>query len=361
MNRLKLYVAGAGAARFSLKDQIFFAKRLAFLINAGVPLIESLSIMREQVQGSRRGRLFDQLLADIASGQTLAKSFARFPKVFGEFTVSVVRVGEMSGTLSPNLTYLAEELRKKQVLRRKIISACIYPAVITLATFAITAFLMLYLFPKIMPIFASLKVELPLSTRIVMSMSGFLQEWGLALIVGIVVFVIAVVVTLKKSTFLRYHFHTLTLKIPLVGTLSKQYHLGNITRTLGVLLRSGLRLSDALPMTADVTKNLQYKKQVLALAQAVNRGERISTYLKAHRGYFPDIVIEMLAVGERSGTLEDSLMYLSELHEHEVDEFTKNLSTLIEPALMIVMGLLVGFIAVSIITPIYGITQNLRG
>ena len=148
--------------------------------------------------------------------------------------------------------------------------------------------------------------------------------------------------------------------IPVLGRVMVSFNVANAARTMGLLLKSGITLSEALPIVADTTKNLVYKRQFVALCAVVNRGEKISTQLRRNRGLFPDIFSHMVAVGERSGTLSETLVYLSEMYEAEVEDFTKNLSTLIEPALMIFMGILVGFVAISIITPIYGITQNLH-
>lgn len=345
---------------FSLKEQTFLFKRLSFLINAGIPLMESLAVLREQSSSRRHARMYDQILSDVESGKSLSKAFVKFPNVFSEFSLSIVKVGEQSGALSQNLSYLADELKKKNILRRKIIGAFIYPALITCATLGITAFLMLYLFPKITPVFVSLHATLPITTRIVMAISLFMQHWGLELLLGLVIFVVVFVVILRKSSVFHLLFDGVCLRIPVVGAVMQYYNLSNACRTLGLLLKSGVKLSEALPITADATPNLIYKRHYVTLGKVVDRGDRLSTYLKKHSAHFPQILSHMVAVGERSGTLSETLLYLAELYDHEVEEFTKNLSTLIEPALMVFMGVLVGFIAVSIITPIYGITQNLH-
>lgn len=345
---------------FSLKEQTFFFKRLAFLINASVPLLEGLHVLRDQASSRAHIKLFDKLIADVSEGQSLSRSFAKFPNVFSDFSVSIIKVGEQSGTLSFNLEYLAEELKKKQILKRKVIGAFIYPALITLATLGITAFLMLYLFPKITPIFASLHANLPLSTRVVMSASLFLQHWGLEFLIGVVCAVMLISFILKKSNAFHTLFDRGTLKIPVIGSMVQYYNISNLSRTLGLLLKSGIKLSEAVVVTADATTNRVYKKELHALLEVVERGDKISLHLKKRRRYFPSILCHMVAVGERSGTLSETLLYLADMYDNEVDEFTKNLSTLIEPVLMVFMGVLVGFIAVSIITPIYGITQNLQ-
>jgi type IV pilus assembly protein PilC len=350
----------ARSASFSLKEQVHFAKRLSFLMNAGVPLVEGLHILKDQIKGGSRGRMIEHVVKDVSSGQSLARSFSKFPRVFNEFTVSIIKVGESSGTLSTNLAYLADELKKKQILRRKVLGALVYPAVITCATFGITGFLMLYLFPKIMPVFASLHSELPLTTRIVMAISVYLQHEGLFVVLGGIIGVFLLMTAVKQSAWIHYWFDFALLRLPIMGKVMEYYNVANSTRTLGLLLRSGVRLSEALPIVAQTTKNLIYRREYLLLWKSVDRGERMSTQLLKRRSYFPELVVHMIAVGERSGSLSDTLVYLSELYEAEVDDFTKNISTLIEPALMVVMGIIVGFIAISIITPIYGITQSLH-
>lgn len=360
LKKIGAAVVDAFSGSFSLKEQTAFAKRLAFLIDAGVPIVEALHMLRDQTRVRAHAAVLTSIVDDTASGQALAKSFGKFPKFFSQFAIQIIKVGESSGTLSQSLVFLADELRKRQALKSKVIGALVYPAVLVCATAGITVFLMVYLFPKIMPIFNSLHATLPLTTRIVIAVSTFLQQWGLLVGVGIVVFCIVISIALARSEKLRYMRDDFVLHLPLLGSMFRSFQVANICRTLGLLLKSGMRLSDALPVTAETTGNLVYKKRLLQLGEAVVRGERISTHLADERTYFPDMLTHLVAVGERSGTLSETLVYLSEMYDAEVDDFTKNLSTLIEPVLMVVMGIVVGFIAISIISPIYGITQNLH-
>jgi type IV pilus assembly protein PilC len=342
------------------KEQTFFFKRLAYLTNAHVPLAESLQVLREQAKKKRHIQLFDRILVDVQEGQSLSRAFGKFPNIFSEFSVSIIKVGESSGTLPVTLEYLAAELKKKQQLRAKVVGAFIYPAVITLATFGITAFLLLFLFPKITPIFNSLHADLPLSTRIVMGTSTFLGHYWLFVLAFIVVAAISGIVANKRSACFRLFVDRVSVHIPLVGGMLQSYAVSNMCRTLGLLLKSGVTIEDGVAITADATPNLVYKRELELLRTVVARGERLSNYFAARDKYFPATFCHMVAVGERSGTLPETFLYLGEMYDAEVDEFTKNLSTLIEPLLMVGMGVLVGFIAISIITPIYGITQSLH-
>jgi type IV pilus assembly protein PilC len=348
------------APSLSVKEQTFFAKRLSFLVDAGVPILESLHVLRDQTKSRGFGRVMTKVIADVSNGQFLAKSLAQYPHIFGHFAINIIKIGESSGILSQNLNYLADELKKKHELKKKMIGALVYPMFITLATIGITILLTVVVFPKIMPVFSSMKVELPLSTRIVIALSNLLRESGLIILLGIVLFIVAMLVANKKSYYVKLFIHRTLLTLPFVGSMIRSYNLANMTRTLGLMLRSGLTLSDALPVTADTTANLVYQSELRALAQAVNRGAQLSTHLSTRKGVFPEILTHMVLVGERSGSLSDTFIYLSELFEGEVEEATKNLSSLIEPIMMIVMGIMVGLIAVSIITPIYEITQHLN-
>lgn len=321
---------------------------------------ESLSILKEQAQRRGYREVLRTVAQDVGEGRSLSSALAKFPRVFGELAVSLIKVGEESGTLSDSLRYLADELKKKHVLRGKILGACIYPAIIIVATFCIAIFLVLYLFPKLIPVFSSLNAQLPLSTRTVMSVSVFLQQWGLWCFAAALCAALCVTVLVKSSRAVRLVWDRAILKFPVIGATLASYNLAASTRTVGLLLRSGVGLSQSLLLAAHTTRSAVYRRELEACARATEHGRKMSSYAASRPAYFPHIVGHMLAVGERSGSLPEVFGYLSELYEHEVDERAKNLSTMLEPALMLTMGLVVGFIAMSIITPIYGITQNLH-
>lgn len=363
--RLKAYVIAVGermpslSTRFSLKEQIFFAKRLAFLVRAGVPLLEALHIIRSQTKGRGHVKVYDAIIADIASGQYLSSSLAKFRHMFSDFAVNLIRVGETSGILNQNLTYLADELAKKSALKKKVIGALIYPAFITVATLGVTGLITVYIFPKIMPIFTSLHVKLPLTTRILIAVSEYLREWGLVTILVLFVLVGLFFIMRAKIERVRHETDRLLLVLPLAGSIAKSYNLANINRTLGLMLQSGVPVATAIVVVAETTENRAYREALENVAELIVRGEPVSRGLALHPKLFPDMTTHLVMVGETTGNLPQTLMYLAELYELEVDDLTKNLSSSIEPILMLIMGLLVGLIAVSVITPIYEITQHL--
>lgn len=347
-------------ARFSIKEQTLFAKRMSFLVKAGVPLVDSLSLIRNQTKSKSKGRIFDKVIHDVNNGQFLATSLGKHRHLFSNFAVNLIRVGEESGILSQNLAYLADELHKKDILRRKVVGALIYPIVITLATFGITGILTMYIFPKIMPIFGSLHVTLPLSTRMLIATSDFLRLYSIWLMLAVIAGLVGFAIINHHVKAVRFFWHRSMLSIPIFGGMAKSYNLANFCRTLGLLLKSGVHLADAMIMIAETTNNLAYRKSFENVAASIIKGEPMSRQLGRDQNLFPDILPHMVAVGEATGSLSTTLLYLSELYEGDVDDLTKNLSSAIEPVLMIVMGLLVGFIAISIISPIYAITENIQ-
>ena len=346
--------------RFSVKEQMLFAKRMSFMVKAGVPIIESLTLIRTQTKSPKKAEVYDAIIHDVNNGQYLSTSLAKYSRLFGDFAVNLIRVGEESGILSQNLAYLADELQKKDALNKKIKGALIYPAVITVATLGITGVLTVFIFPKIMPIFSSMHIKLPLSTRMLIVISDFLRLHGFLIIFLLILATIGLVMVKNRVAKVQIFLDGLLLKIPFVGRMATSYNLANFCRTLGLLLSSGIQLTDAMTMTAQTTGNLVYKEALAVVTKSIMKGEPISRSLAALPALFPDMLAHMVSVGETTGNLSTTFTYLSELYEAEVEEQTKNLSQAIEPVLMVIMGVLVGFIAVSIITPIYAITQNLQ-
>ncbi|HWA32369.1 MAG TPA: type II secretion system F family protein [Candidatus Paceibacterota bacterium] len=351
---------GLFSAKFSVKQQAFFAKRLSFLIKAGVPVLESMHQIRKQTKSRAEIKVFDKVIADVANGQSLATSLGRFRRVFGNFAVNIIRAGESSGTLTQNLSYLADELKKKDMLRKKIMSAMLYPIIITVATFGITGFLTVYIFPKIIPIFQGMQIKLPATTRIVIGVANFLRHDGLWLILGLVLFIAGVAFLIKKVRPVKFFYHGLVLRVPLSGKIVKNYNLTNTMRTLGLLLKSGISLTESLHVTAETTENLRYKAALYEVSKSVTGGKSISEVLEQMPWLFPPMIPHMVVIGERSGNLSNTLIYLSEFYENEFEDLTKNLSSSLEPILMVIMGFMVGFVAISVITPIYEITSNLK-
>ncbi len=346
--------------RFSNQDKILFAKRLSILVRAGVPLLECLRILRKQAATASSIHIFEQVVTDVESGKYLSASLTKFKSIFGEFAINIINVGELSGTLQGNLIYLAEELRKKQELRRKVLSALVYPIFIVVATIAISTLLTVFIFPKILPIFESFKFELPFTTKALIFVSSTLIHYGIYMALAAILLGVTIGILYKKTRRIRLAMDYAILKIPIFGTLSQSYQLTNMCRTLALLLKSQIPIVQATTITANTLHNTVYRNELREIAENVKKGEKISTNLEKKPKLFPPLISQMVIIGETTGNLDDTLLYVAELYENEIDTVTKNLSTTLEPVLMIVMGIIVGFIAVSIITPIYEITQYLN-
>ncbi|MBI5470122.1 type II secretion system F family protein [Candidatus Kaiserbacteria bacterium] len=346
--------------RFSNQDQILFTKRLAMILKSGMPIMQALAMLKDEARTRSSIFIFESLITDVSHGKGLSEAVSKFRRAFGEFSIQIIRVGETSGTLHENLEYLSQELKKKQALRRQVYGALIYPALIVACTFGITIMLTVFIFPKIIPVFQSVHSTLPFSTRALIAISKFLSHFGLYLIAGLAALVMFTIVLMRYSTGFHLLLDHALLRIPILGKLSRTYNLTNICRTMSLLLKSDTRIVEALELVAASTKNLVYRAQLLAVKERMMKGQRFSMQFKGNTKLFPVIMAQMISVGESTGDLAGTLSYLSLMYEDEISDLTKNLTTLLEPILMIVMGLIVGFIAISIITPIYSITSNLN-
>lgn len=316
-------------------------------------------MLKNQPGSASATKIYSKIVSDVERGQFLSSSLASFGNIFGDFAVNVIRIGEMSGTLETNLNYLAEELKKKQELRRKVVGAMVYPVIVVAATIALSVLLTVFIFPKVLPIFASFKFDLPFTTKTLIFVSGFFINFGFYVLLGFIAAIVAFIF-LRRTPGFRTFVDSWVLKTPIFGRLIQSYYMANFCRTLGLLLKSQISIVEATKISASTVKNMVYRREITAMSENLLRGEVISKHLAKHQNIFPPIMTQMVSVGETTGTLSDTLLFVSELYENEVDMITKNLSNTIEPALMIVMGALVGFIAVSIITPIYELTQYIH-
>lgn len=345
--------------RVSAQEQLIFIKNLSVMIKAGLPVLESLKMLQKEVRSRALKKILEGVIKDVSNGQFLSASLAKYQNVFGDFFINIIEVGESSGILSENLNYLAEELKKKHELKKKIIGALIYPAVILTATFGITGLLTVFIFPKILPVFKTLNVKLPLSTQILVYISNILTEHGpaaaLVLLIALIIFWLVI-----KIKTVRYWYHKILIRLPIFGRMVRDTNLINFSRTLGITLKSGVKIVEAISITANSIQNLVYKKELLNVAENIRNGQTIAEYLQPYPKLFPPTLAQMVAVGETTGNLSETLLYMSEFYETELTEMTKNLSNVLEPLLMIVMGVMVGFVAISIITPIYEVTSSFK-
>ncbi len=339
-----------------LDEKIMFTKHMSMMVKSGMSEIESIRLVRRQLKSRGFGLILDDVIAGLENGQFLSDTLKPYERVFGRLFISIISLGEISGTLSENLGFLSSELKESRALHSKVKSAMIYPSIILVATVSVIVALVLFILPRILPIFTSLGAELPLATRILIATTTFLQNYFLLVGLGFIVVVVALILLLKIGA-VRYAFHRVFLLIPIAGSISQKYNMANFTRTLGILLRSGVKIVEAVTTAADITENLVFKREILAAAEEIKKGEAMYKHLEEKPKLFPPTVTRMIEVGEKTGNLDDNLDYLASFYEGEVDETVANLSSVLEPALLLIMGGLVGFVAIAIITPIYEITQ----
>ncbi|MBL8029901.1 MAG: type II secretion system F family protein [Candidatus Doudnabacteria bacterium] len=345
---------------FTVKERITFCKRLSFMVGSGIPIWQSMNLLYSQAAKGRRKTVVGRLLKDISAGHFLYTAFEKHMPELGEYGINIIKVGELSGTLGQNLDYLSAELKKKYELQKKVLSAMFYPAFIVLATFFMVMVLTVYVFPKVLPIFTSLNMGLPLSTRALMYFSKFLISHGVWVFLLLCAIFSTLFIAYRKSLKLRTLFETVWLNLPVVGKIYKYYLISQICRTLGVLLKTGMRLDEALVICRATSASVVYKNSLSLLHRFVVKGGKVSDYFVSQKRLFGGALADMVGVGEASGTLSDTMLYVSDMYETDLEDLAKNLSSALEPALIVLMGLMVGFVAVSIITPIYSVTQKLK-
>lgn len=346
--------------RISIQDRINFARHLSLVIKAGLPTFEGLKIIQDQTESPVMKKVIADLIENVNSGKFLADGLQEYEHLFGNFFINIVRVGESSGTLAKNLIYLAEELRRSKELQGKVRSAMVYPMVILCATIAVAGFLTFFVFPKLIPVFASMNVQLPVTTRILLAILAFLQHYGVITLLALVVLIIGLRIMVKQLKPLKYIVDSGLFFVPVVSDLVVNVNMVNMTRVLGLLLKSGVKIVEALDITANTFGNSVYKRLLIASEDEIKKGGQLGVYLSQHKRYFPPLVAGMVRIGESTGNLEDNLVYLAEYYDGEVDSKLHSLTSLIEPLMLLVMGLIVGFVALSIITPIYSISQGIN-
>jgi type IV pilus assembly protein PilC len=344
----------------SIQEKINFARHLSLIIRAGLPIYEGLKILQKQPNKRTLKRVIDRIMADVNNGRFLSDSLENFRHIFGQFFINIIRVGEVSGNLAQNLLYLAEELKKSKDLESKIKSAMVYPVIILVLTIGVTAFLAFYILPKLLPILNGLNVELPLSTQILITSVNFIQQNGLWLLGGIVTVIFGFRFIHRKVMVIRYFFDWLIFFVPVIAPLVVAVNMVTMTRVLSMLLKSGIKIVEAIEITANTFDNLVYRKLLLRAEEEIRKGGQMATLLEQEPRYIPTIVSGMVQVGENTGNLEDNLMYISDYFNDEVESKLRNLTSFMEPILLLMMGLLVGYVAISIITPIYSMSQGVR-
>ncbi len=346
--------------RISQQEKVFFTKHLSVMLASGVPITESLSTLSEQTKSGYFKKVLRSVTSSVENGQNLAKALEKYNKVFGEFYVSMVEIGEKSGKLEENMNFLAKQMAKDYALRKKVQAAMLYPSIIMVATLIMGGFISYYVLPKLVGFFEDLDVELPLATRVLIFFANFVTNYGILVFAGLAATAILFTLFIRNKKT-RPIWHKLLLKIPFLGGFITYVTLARMTRNFGTLLASGVAVSESLMITSNTLNNEVYRRELVRVKEALEKGGNIAESIEKRGGrLFPSVAVKMIAVGEKTGKLSETLIYLSEFFEEEIDNLSKNLATIIEPILLIAIGITVGFVAIAIISPIYQLTGSIR-
>lgn len=345
--------------KVSLIEKIMFARNLRLMIRAGVSLPRALNILADQAKSKKFRASLLEIKEQILEGKAFSESLAKFPNIFSELFTSVVKVGEETGTLEEVLRILTQQMEKEQEVRSKIKGAMVYPAVIIFALISIGILMLIIVVPRLAAVFQELEIELPLTTKLVIFLGSFLAKFWYTLPLAILFFIILIRFSLKTKIGKKV-FDTISLKLPIAGKIIKKAYAARTVRTLSALISAGVPIVRVLEITADVLGNLYYKNAILEAANRVKKGAKLGKVFSQYEDIYPSLVTQMIEVGEETGETSEILEKLAEFFEEEVTNVTKNLSSIIEPVLMLIIGAAVGFFAVSMIQPIYSMIEAIK-
>lgn len=343
----------------SFNDVVDLTRQIAIMLNAGLTLIESLSILKKQLDRPSLLKLVTSIDESIKAGESFSASLSQHPKVFSNLYISLVKAGEASGKLDEILLKLADNLEKERAFKSKIKGALIYPVIVVIAMLIVMFVMMTFVMPQLLNLYKEFQVDLPFTTQMLIIISSFLQKNWVFIILfsGVGFFAI--------SKYLNTYTGKLTkdkilLKLPVVNKIVTISSLVDSTRTLSILIASGVSILESMNIIIETTSNLVYQNAFKSTYQRIEQGEPLGKSLEMEGELFPPLLIQMTTVGEQTGHLDETLMRISKYYEMESELAVKSMTTLIEPAILIFLGLGVGFLVLSVITPIYNLTSTIK-
>ena len=341
--------------RIKQRDVSVATRQLATLLHAGIPLVPALSALVEQLSAQPLEKVFAPIRDRVNEGIPLAKAMAEYPAVFSEVFVSMIRAGEATGTLENVLLRLAEIAERRTNLTNKVKAAMAYPAFMAIVGISVIAFIFTYVIPSITKLFLELNRQLPWPTVMLMKISNFIQDYFWLLIIMLIVIIIAPIFW-SKTTKGRRVWDQIKLKLPLFGNLNQKIAISRFSRTLAVLLASGLSIVETLDLSRQVIGNTVISDVVDEARNAISHGAGIAESFR-RSGVFPPIVIHMISAGEKSGGIEEGLTNVADAFDNDVEVTVKALTSLLEPAMIVLLGIIVGFIVLAILMPIFDINR----
>ena len=341
----------------SLTDKMMFMDNLSTMMTAGLALAPAIKTLIKETKNKKLANILQHFYDLVENGQLLSVGMKKHPKVFSEMIIATVEVGENTGMLADTLGHLAEILKAQKRLRSKVISALMYPTIVLLAIVVVSLFLALFVFPQMVTIFEGSNVDLPFILVAVQFLNEAIRSYGWYILAGLVGVVVAIryFFRFKKP---KLWLHTVILKVPLAGNIIRELSITRFAGNLNALLSAGLAIVESLRIVAKTVDNNRYRKVILEMAGELEKGVSLNESMGKRPLLFPSITIQLCQVGETTGELENILKKISEYYEERVSAVLGNLSMIIEPALLIIVGLVVGFIAVSVISPLYELTNS---
>ncbi|MGA2418056.1 MAG: type II secretion system F family protein [Candidatus Staskawiczbacteria bacterium] len=339
--------------KVSKKDLAIFSRQLAVMMQSRVPVTQSLKSLAVQIKNPSFKEKIMKISQLVEEGSSLSEAFATFPEVFNVFYVSLIKTGEASGKISESLSYLSDHLEREHDISSKIKGALIYPAFVICVLFVVIAIVVVFVMPQLVILLKQTTAKPPMFTQVMIDFYGFLANYGWIVAVGFFFLVLFIIYyfTTKEG---RKRYDRLSLKIPFVGGFLKKIFLINFAENISTLISAGLSINNALKITRDTVDNFVYKQILTETEEKVSEGEKISSVLVKYPDYAPPFVVQMIQVGEETGKLDKNLMEIVNFYEKEVKQAVDTFTALLEPVLIIFLGIIVALLAISVIEPLYG-------
>lgn len=343
----------------TLSDQqkVNFSKNLSVMLRSGISINVALTALEEQEEAPHFKEIISSVRDGVEKGTPLSTAFSKDEKSFGPVFISLVRAGEKSGTLQENLYFLSDWFERSADLNREIRTATMYPKLVFGAATLLGGALAVFILPKLVPMFSQMNVTLPIITKILLAISVFVQDYWPFVLLFVIAF-IATFLYVSRIPRIERVLHFMYVRIPFIGRILKGYQLALTTQLFSILLKSGLTINQSIEIVAGAVTNIQYRESLEGIQNEVVKGTQLSAAMEKHETLFPRMVINIISIGEQSGTLSDSFAHLAEYYTKEVNSEAKKLPTIIEPILLILIALMVGFVALAIIMPIYELTGS---
>lgn len=345
--------------RVELIDQIFFCRQMYTLLKAGVPILQALNGLRESTQNPALAKVLASISEGLDAGLEFTGAIKRHSEIFSSLFVSMVQVGETTGSLPEAFLQLSLYLEREKETRERIKQALRYPTIVIIAITVAMFIINLYVIPAFAKVFAGFKVELPWATQLLIGTSNFMVTWSHFIFLGMIITAIGIRYYVRTSEG-RYHWHRLKIKLPLVGGIIYRSTLGRFTRSLAVTLKAGVPLVQGMTVVSRAVDNDFIGERILQMRDGVERGESIARTAAA-TGLFPPLVMQMITVGEETGAVDDLLVEVADFYEREVDYDLKNLSSAIEPILIVFIGAIVLVLALGVFLPMWDLARVPRG